>query len=189
MRHLLLTLGLLIALAVPAHADVWDFSWSVSELGTQLGGQTTATVTVAPACCPSAVGPDLHINWTSPAGPITFDVRQLPGATLVWGPIPVFVPDPPPSPLFLSRGWTTGTPITRPGAYSWTGPFDHPATFTISGVPFDGDVGIPMTAVLNATGVLEPNGGTVSAAEPNGLLVAMAALVGLGAWRRSARQR
>ena len=104
-------------------------------------------------------------------------------------PFEFVVPDPPPSPLFLSRGWTTGTPITRPGAYSWTGPFDHPATFTISGVPFDGDVGIPMTAVLNATGVLEPNGGTVSAAEPNGLLVAMAALVGLGAWRRSARQR
>ena len=122
----------LLALATPAGADVWDFTWrSTGSIPNRPGSafdvseSTTATVTFLPGGTPSDPVPQLILQWASPAGLATTTIRQVGGTGLAFGGIPEFLPFPdtsgPPQ-------WRLGT-ATTPGIYTWTGAFESPLSF------------------------------------------------------------
>ena len=120
----------ILALAGPAHADIWDFSWvSTAMFGPSQGGDpavnrsasetTTATITAVPD--------GIRINFPSSAGAanvfVNRNVVASAGGNEAIGAVPMFFHRD--GPLGIASGSSIGS-------YSFSGgSFDSPDTFTV----------------------------------------------------------
>ena len=169
MTWILVTVALLM-LAAPAHADTWDFSWTSNGIP----GHSTATI----AADPNFAGL-IGIHYDGPGSTGGYNIAILTGPPRAQGSFPMFFT--PWSPIGYGDPRWLSVYTDAPGAYAWTGAFDHPDSFTITGATFGGSPRLPMAGVFDGTGTL------VSAPEPEGLLSVLGVALALAGWRASRR--
>lgn len=156
---------IILALAGPAHADVWDFSWlSTAMFGTSPGGDppvnrsasdtTTATITAVPD--------GIRINFPTSAGTANVSVDQ--GGRALGG-----------APMFFTRDGALGiAPGSSLGTYSFSGgSFANPDTFTLA--LSSGGSGPAGVERFSGTGTRHS---AATAAEPVTVIVVAAGLLG-----------
>jgi len=143
MRRSVLATLVALVLASPAHADVWEFSWtsdvqgirflsvasgvSDSSTSSQMSGTSLATLT------PAGSG-GLNISFPTPAGVAALNVTP---PDRVGGTVPAFIPTAPSGTVVGSlpgaSGWFLGN-VGASGTYSWIGEFTHPESFQVTSV-------------------------------------------------------
>lgn len=194
MGPFVLTAFLAVALVSPAHADVWEFSWtsdvrgirffsvtpgvSDSSTSSHVTGSSSATVA-------RGAGGSVDISFSTPAGLAALTV-SLPEQ--VRGTVPAFMPTAPAGTVPYSLPGTPGwflREVGATGSYTWTGDAARPETFKVGGLaPGSG----PSVEVAFAgIGRLLHDGGApvAQASEPDVVVLCLGALVALVAgWRR-----
>jgi len=168
----------ILALAAPAHADVWDFSWvSTAMFGQapdgspgvnrQATGTATATITAVPD--------GIQINFASPPGTANVHVfagqMNSTGGTFAIGAVP----------MFFTRDGALGLESgSSGGTYTFSGgTFDNPDTFSVG--LSSGGSGPAGVERFSGTGTRHA---AATAAEPTGVIVVAAGLLGARILRR-----
>lgn len=184
MRRFVLTAFLAVALASPAQADVWEFSWTSDASGIRFfsvtpgvsDSSTSSHVTGSSMATVSAgAGGAVDIGFSTPAG-LAALIVTVPDQ--VRGTVPVFMPT---APAGTVPGSSPGTPgwslqgVGATGSYTWTGDAVHPDTFQIDG--FGPGSGPSVEVAFSGTGRLLRDGvPTAQAGEPEPFLLCLGAL-------------